>query len=99
MPNLKRLDLSWCGVGDDGFVALVSALEQNTSLRMLVLRGNDFGERGYVALAESLPNIKGLQQINITANGIVPSSVVSLQQINITANGTVQSYSTFGRYR
>jgi Ran GTPase-activating protein (RanGAP) involved in mRNA processing and transport len=33
MPSLKRLDLSFCGIGDDGFVALVAALEQNTSLQ------------------------------------------------------------------
>jgi Ran GTPase-activating protein (RanGAP) involved in mRNA processing and transport len=67
MPSLKRLDLGWCGIDDDGFVAMVSALEQNTSLQILNLKGNRFGERGFMALAESLPNIKGLQQINITA--------------------------------
>jgi hypothetical protein len=48
-------------------VALVSALEQNTSLQILNLRGNPFGERGNTALAVSFPNIKGLQQINFTA--------------------------------
>jgi hypothetical protein len=66
MPSLKEIDLDRCGIDDDGFVALVSALEQNTSLQMLDLRGNHFGERGFMALADSLPNIEGLQQINIT---------------------------------
>jgi Ran GTPase-activating protein (RanGAP) involved in mRNA processing and transport len=33
MPSLKRLHLDNCGIEDDGFVALVSALEQNTSLQ------------------------------------------------------------------
>jgi hypothetical protein len=67
MQSLKRLDLGCCGIDDDGFVALVSALEQNTRLQILNLGGNRFGERGFMALAKSLPNIKGLQQINFTA--------------------------------
>jgi Ran GTPase-activating protein (RanGAP) involved in mRNA processing and transport len=67
MPSLKRLDLDSCGIDDGGFVGLVSALEQNTSLQILDLRRNHFGERGLMALAESLPNIKGLQQIYFTS--------------------------------
>jgi hypothetical protein len=38
LPNLTRLSLSYCGIGDDGFIALASALEQNTSLLQLNLR-------------------------------------------------------------
>jgi Ran GTPase-activating protein (RanGAP) involved in mRNA processing and transport len=67
MSNLKRLDLNGCGIDADGVIAMVSTLEQNTSLQILNLRGNDFGERGYMALAESLPNIKGLQQIDFAS--------------------------------
>jgi Ran GTPase-activating protein (RanGAP) involved in mRNA processing and transport len=69
LPFLKRLDLGRCDVDDDGFVALVAALEHNTSLQILNLQGHDFGERGVMALAESLPNIKGLQEITIPAIG------------------------------
>jgi Ran GTPase-activating protein (RanGAP) involved in mRNA processing and transport len=76
MPSLERIDLGRCGIDDDGFVALVSALVQNTSLQILNLRYNDFGERGYMALAESLPKIKGLQQINISTNGGFPSTTL-----------------------
>jgi hypothetical protein len=47
----------------------VPALEQNTGLHILDLGGNQFGERGFVALAKSLPSMKGLQQIEMpTAN-------------------------------
>jgi hypothetical protein len=67
MPSLNQLDLSYCGLDDDAFVALVSALEQNTCLKILKLRGFDFGERGFMALAESLPNIKGLQLLIVTS--------------------------------
>jgi Ran GTPase-activating protein (RanGAP) involved in mRNA processing and transport len=68
IPNLKRLHLRVCQIDDDGFVALVSALEQNTSLQILDLGNNVFNERGFVALAESLPNIKELQEIGFTAS-------------------------------
>jgi Ran GTPase-activating protein (RanGAP) involved in mRNA processing and transport len=64
LTNLTRLCLYDCGVGDDGFITLVSALEQNTSLLQLDLRHNGFSERAYFALAESLPEIKVLQQVD-----------------------------------
>jgi hypothetical protein len=69
MPCLKVLHLDGCSIEDDGFVALLSALEQNSSLQILNLRGNNIGEHGFMALAESLPNIKVLQQISLEANG------------------------------
>jgi hypothetical protein len=75
MPSLKQLDLNYCGIEDDGFVALVSALEQNASLQILSLARNNFGERGFMALAQSLPNIKGLQQIDFTANASFQSTL------------------------
>jgi Ran GTPase-activating protein (RanGAP) involved in mRNA processing and transport len=75
MPSLKELDLDHCGIEDDGCVALMSALEQNTSLQILDLKGNAFSERGFMALVESLPNIKGLQQIDFTANASFQSTM------------------------
>jgi Ran GTPase-activating protein (RanGAP) involved in mRNA processing and transport len=78
MPNLKQLELDCCDIGDDGLVALVSALEQNDSLQILNLAGNNVGERGLMALAESLPNIKGLQQIDLVANGSLQSTQLLL---------------------
>jgi Ran GTPase-activating protein (RanGAP) involved in mRNA processing and transport len=78
LPSLKRLDLDYCPIDDDGFVALVSALEQNTSLQILNLQGLQYGERGCLALAESLPNIKGLQQINFTARAGFHSTALPL---------------------
>jgi Ran GTPase-activating protein (RanGAP) involved in mRNA processing and transport len=68
MPSLKRICLDYCDIDDDGVVALFSALEQNASLQSLDFKCNFFGERGCMALAESLPNIKGLQQVGFTAN-------------------------------
>jgi Ran GTPase-activating protein (RanGAP) involved in mRNA processing and transport len=67
LPNLTRLSLYNCDIGDDGFIALVSALEQNTSLLYLDLRINHgLGERAFSALAKSLPEIKVLQQVDLS---------------------------------
>jgi Ran GTPase-activating protein (RanGAP) involved in mRNA processing and transport len=67
LPNLTRLSLFNCFIGDDGFIALVSALDQNTSLVHLDLRNDcDFSERAFLALAESLPEIKVLRQVDLT---------------------------------
>jgi hypothetical protein len=50
-------------IENDEFIALVSALEQNTSLRHLDLRRNDrVSERAFLALVDSLPEIKTLQE-------------------------------------
>jgi hypothetical protein len=77
LPSLTHLSLYDCGVGDDGFISLVSALEQNTSLLHFDLRqfnrfnndwgyGNSVSERAFLALAESLPDIKVLQGLDLS---------------------------------
>jgi Leucine-rich repeat (LRR) protein len=64
LPNLTNLGLRYCDIGDDGFIALLSALEQNTSLLQLNLRENyNIGARVFLALVKSLPTIKVLQRI------------------------------------
>jgi hypothetical protein len=66
LPNLARLSLSHCRIEDDGFVTLMSALEQNTSLLHLDLRSyQHFSERVFLALAESLPETKVLQRVDL----------------------------------
>jgi Ran GTPase-activating protein (RanGAP) involved in mRNA processing and transport len=68
LPNLTRLSISHCDIDNDGFTTLVSALEQNISLLQLDLRhsiGLDLSERALLALAESLPEIKVLQQVDL----------------------------------
>jgi hypothetical protein len=85
LPNLTCLSLSQREIGDDGFIALVSALEQNTSLLHLDLRYEDqypynqgFNERAYLALAESLPEIKVLQRFDLYWNTAFASAMPSL---------------------
>jgi Ran GTPase-activating protein (RanGAP) involved in mRNA processing and transport len=64
LPNLTSLSLCDCCIRDDGFIALASALEQNTSLLHLDSRNYGFSERAFLALAESLPEIKVLQRVD-----------------------------------
>jgi hypothetical protein len=83
LAHLTRLSLSQCGIGDDGFVALMSALEENTSLLQLDLRDN-YDVRAFLALADSLPNIKILQRIDLTWSThfalTIPSLVTGLRK-------------------
>jgi Ran GTPase-activating protein (RanGAP) involved in mRNA processing and transport len=65
LPNLTRLSLSDCEFDVDALITLVSALEQNTSLRQLDLHQyHGLSHRAFLALAESLPEIKVLQQVD-----------------------------------
>jgi hypothetical protein len=77
LPNLTCLSLCSCNIGgDDGFIALVSALEQNASLLRLDLRMyRGVSERAFLALAESLPEIKVLQRIDLTWHTGLASSM------------------------
>jgi Ran GTPase-activating protein (RanGAP) involved in mRNA processing and transport len=80
LPNLTSLSLSNCFDGDeDGLIALVSALEQNTSLLHLDLRdAYNFSERAFSALAESLPDIKVLQGLDLRGCTGLMSAMPSL---------------------
>jgi Ran GTPase-activating protein (RanGAP) involved in mRNA processing and transport len=67
LPNLTRLSLYSCEIKDDGLMALVSALEHNTSLLQLDLRDNlDLSKTAFLALATSLPKLKVLQRLDLS---------------------------------
>jgi Ran GTPase-activating protein (RanGAP) involved in mRNA processing and transport len=79
LPNLTRLSLYNCDIGNDGFIALVSALEHNTSLLQLDLRLSfGFSERALLALATSLPEIKVLQRLDLRWCPALASTMPSL---------------------
>jgi hypothetical protein len=70
LSNLTRLSLFNCRIGDDGFIALVSALTQNISLLQLDFRFEHgvrgVSERASLALAESLPEMNVLQRVDMS---------------------------------
>jgi Ran GTPase-activating protein (RanGAP) involved in mRNA processing and transport len=78
LPSLKCLGLDGCGISDDGLVALMSALEENETLDDLDLVENTFSVQGYMALASSLPNIKGLRQIDFSWTTSDPSVMLAM---------------------
>jgi Leucine-rich repeat (LRR) protein len=97
LPSLTHLCLIGCSISDDGLVALMSALEENETLEFLDLKNNAFSVQGYLALAASLPNIKGLRRIDFswtTSDPTVISAMLegfrentSLYEVNIIAEG------------
>jgi hypothetical protein len=79
LPNLIRLCLSDCGIKDDGLIALILALKQNTSLLQLDLRNiSGFSERAYLVLAESLPETKWLQRFDVNRSPGLSSAMPCL---------------------
>jgi Ran GTPase-activating protein (RanGAP) involved in mRNA processing and transport len=78
LPGLTHLRLFKCGISDDGLVALMLALEENETLEELDINGNTFSAWGYLALASSLPSIKGLRQIHFSCTTSDPSVMPAL---------------------
>jgi Ran GTPase-activating protein (RanGAP) involved in mRNA processing and transport len=78
LPSLKYLHLNNCGISDDGLVVLVSALEENKTLKTVDLEDNAFSVQGCLALASSLPNIKGLRRIDFSWTTSDPSLMPAL---------------------
>jgi Ran GTPase-activating protein (RanGAP) involved in mRNA processing and transport len=75
--QLRRLYLDACTLGDDCLAVLASAIERNDSLTLLSMEDNEFGTRGLLALARSLPEMKALQRIDFTWNASVASTMTS----------------------
>jgi Ran GTPase-activating protein (RanGAP) involved in mRNA processing and transport len=75
--QLIRLYLDACTLGDDCLTALASAIERNDTLTLLSMEDNEFGTRGLLALASSLPEMKALQRIDFTWNASVATTMAS----------------------
>jgi hypothetical protein len=90
LPNLTCLSLSSCGIEDDGFIDLVSALEQNTTLLQLDLLYDytdlGFSDRALLALAKSLPEIKVLRRVNLRWGAGLASATMPLLLAGLRKN-------------
>ncbi len=97
LPKLTRLSLSYHRtIGDDGLIALVSALEQNKTLLHLDLRYNyAFSERSFLALTQSLPEIKVLQRVDLNwCPG--PASAMPLLLVGLRENTSLFRFHVAG---
>lgn len=64
--DLIHLSLARVGIGDDGFIALVSATEHKTSLLQLDLCHSSGFSKRFFALADSSSEIKVLQRFGFS---------------------------------
>ena len=81
--SLTELDLSYCGIGEDGACRLARAICANSTLKNLVLARNRLGERGVKELVESLAHNSNIElvlpkeyQYIIRKYGIVSKPIV-----------------------
>lgn len=63
--SLSTLILSFNQIGDSGAVALAEALTVNTTLTQLWFPSNSVGASGIEAFARYLPEMNGLEQLNV----------------------------------
>ena len=88
--RLKTLDISHCGIGDQGMKSLASALEMNGSLEQLDLTGNESVTGiGHMALGESLKRNRRLKTLDISDCGINVQGMKSLASA-LKMNGSLE---------
>jgi hypothetical protein len=75
-PSLRRLDLSRCGLGDDGARVLAEA-PSLPDLEVLALAGNGIGPEGARALAGTA-RLRNLRELDLSANALGPSGAEAL---------------------
>ncbi|KAA0722933.1 NLR family CARD domain-containing protein 3 CARD15-like protein [Triplophysa tibetana] len=88
--KLKTLHMMYCSIGDEGFVALASALSSNPNshLTQLDLRYNNPGDSGVKLISDLLkdPNCK-LQKLNLMSCNLTEKSCSSLASV-LTSNSS-----------
>ncbi|XP_053541351.1 NACHT, LRR and PYD domains-containing protein 3 isoform X5 [Ictalurus punctatus] len=103
--TLEKLRLSYCGITDEGCVAVASALRSNTSshLRELNLNGNNPGESGVKLLSDLLKDphcaLEKLQlcECNLTEescralSSVLTSNSSRLRELNLSENNLQDS--------
>ena len=87
---LKTLNISYCGIDDQGMMSLASALEMNGSLEELNLSGNiTVTGIGHMALGESLKRNRGLKTLNISYCDIGDQGMKSIASA-LEMNGSLE---------
>ena len=70
--TLQHLDISYCAVGSNGAYHIADALCDNSSLRDLMLGGNEIEDQGASAVAEMLTRNHSLDNLNLQECSITP---------------------------
>ena len=64
--SLQEIDISYCGIGEKGMVALSSALTTNTTLKQLGISGNNSRDEGIIALSSALTTNMTLTHLKVS---------------------------------
>jgi Ran GTPase-activating protein (RanGAP) involved in mRNA processing and transport len=96
--SLKSLNLTCNGLHAGSALWLAMALRANTTLESINLQGNLIPDRGIQALAEALPEMKGLKKLFLWNN---PFSGVGAGAIlaGLRSNSALEEITTFSRFR
>lgn len=87
-PRVDAVDLSWMGLGDEAAADLFQSLQHSTTVRELILCGNDLGESaGY--LGDFLRVNKSVVKLHLGSNRLTPSAAQSLAR-GLRENTTLQ---------
>ena len=104
LKQLKKLDMSWNGIGDDDVKPLVKALKQMADLHTLDLSSNKIGDAGIKLLAEAIETGQHLTHLQVllldwnrfseVGAKILAEKVVKLSQLHTLDFGrTLRAYS------
>ncbi|CAG9465441.1 unnamed protein product [Pedinophyceae sp. YPF-701] len=78
---LRKLDLTWVGVGDRDALELARALHTNTTLVSLDMQCDTLNERGLVALLHALRRNNTLRELNLQKCGVREYPTNTLEEI------------------
>ena len=77
MPLLE-LNVSCCGIGEEGIVLLASAVSTNTTIEHLAIGGNEFTMAGQEAMIEALSKNKTLTTLDVRTGRTIPPYLLRL---------------------
>jgi Ran GTPase-activating protein (RanGAP) involved in mRNA processing and transport len=68
--TISHLDLSHCGIGDDGAALIAKGVEHSSHIEFLSMHSNSIGDTGCTALADALTENKTLKVLKLWRNNI-----------------------------
>ena len=78
-PNMKRVSLMGCYVGDDAIGKIMKGLENNITLEEVHLSNNEIGDAGMQAIAQWLKRPRQLTRLSLSANAFSPEAMLDLE--------------------
>ena len=79
--RLSRIDLGDNMIGDEGAIAICAALENNESVKRLVLKGNQLTDDGVKGIVDALMNNRHLRDLDLHDNEITPKGAEHLRRL------------------